>query len=126
MERPRILVVDDDAELLESLSLRLRREGFDVAVAMDGCKGLQRARREAPDLLILDIHIPAGEGFSIQERLQDMPGPWPPVIYLTGDRSMRAEVGIKRLGAFAIVYKPYDFSKLLAMVKRAIGAPHAA
>ena len=126
MEKPRILVVDDDAELLQSLSLRLRHEGFDVAVATDGCQGLERAQREAPDLLILDIHIPAGEGFSIQERLHEMSGPWPPVIYLTGDRSMRAELGVKRLGAFAIIYKPFDLSKLLHTARRAIDlSPHA-
>ena len=127
MEKPKILIVDDDPELLQSLSLRLRKEGFDVAVAMDGYQGLERARTEKPDLLILDIHIPAGEGFSIQERLLKMSGPWPPVVYLTGDRSVRAEIGVKRLGAFAIVYKPFDFSKLLDTVRRAIGvSPHAA
>ena len=126
MEKPKVLVVDDDADLIQSLSLRLRKEGFDVSVATDGYQGLERARTEQPDLLILDIHMPAGDGFSIQERLQTMVGPWPPVIYLTGDRSIRAEVGVKRLGAFAIVYKPFDFSKLLDMVNRAIGPSHAA
>ena len=95
-------------------------------MATDGYGGLERAKRESPDLLILDIHIPAGDGISIQERLQGMCGPWPPVIYLTGDKSIRAEIGVKRLGAFAVVYKPFDYSKLLEIVKRAIGAPHAA
>ncbi len=126
MERPKILIVDDDTELLQSLSLRLRHEGFDVAVAADGYRGLERAKRESPDLLILDIHIPAGDGFSIQERLQGMSGPWPPVIYLTGDKSIHTEIGVKRLGAFAVVYKPFDYSILLEMVKRATGTPHAA
>ncbi len=80
MDKPRILIVDDDADLLESLSLRLSHEGFDVSVAADGYEGLERARREAPDLLILDIHMPAGDGFSIQERLHAVSWPWPPVI----------------------------------------------
>ena len=84
MERPKVLVVDDDADLVQSLSLRLRREGYDVAVAMNGYQGLERARRESPDVLILDIHMPAGEGFTVQDRLQEMMGPWPIVIYLTG------------------------------------------
>ena len=126
MDKPRILIVDDDADLLESLSLRLSHEGFDVSVAADGYEGLERARREAPDLLILDIHMPAGDGFSIQERLHAVSWPWPPVIYLTGDKSLRAELGVKRLGAFAVVYKPFEFDKLLDIVIRALGAPHVA
>ncbi len=119
MKKPTVLIVDDDTELLDSLSLRLRHEGFDVTVADGGYQGLQTAKRQFPDVLILDIHMPAGEGFTVQERLQKMGGPWPPVIYLTGDKSMRAEIGAKRLGAFAIIYKPFDFSRLLDTVKRA-------
>ena len=125
MARPKVLVVVDDADLIESPALRLQHEGYDVTVAMNGHQGLERARRESPDLLILDIHMPAGDGFSIQERLLRTTGPWPPVIYLTGDKSMCAEIGVKQLGAFAIFYKPFDFSKLLETVNRAIGSPHA-
>jgi len=126
MDKPTILIVDDDPDLLESLSIRLRRDGFDVSVAADGYQGLQRARTECPDVLILDIHMPAGDGFSIQERLQAMSFPWPPVVYLTGDKSIRAEIGVKRLGAFAVVYKPFDYSKLLDIVRRAVSAPRVA
>ena len=120
MENPKILIVDDDTELLESLSLRLCKEGFDVAVAVDGCQGLERARTERPNLLILDINLPLGDGLSIQERLQAMNGPWPPVIYLTGRKTIHTEIGIKRLGAFAVIYKPFEFSMLLETIKRAI------
>ena len=127
MGKPKILIVDDDKDLLQSLSLRLGKEGYDVAVATDAYQGLERARTMKPNLLILDIRMPAGDGFSIQERMQAMSGPWPPVIYLTGDKSIRAELGAKRLGARALIYKPFDFSTLLDMVKRALGiTPHAA
>jgi DNA-binding response OmpR family regulator len=127
MDRPKILIVDDNRDLLESLSLRLGKEGYDVAVAADAYQGLEQARTMKPDLLILDIKMPAGDGFSIQERMQAMSGPWPPVIYLTGDKSIRAELGAKRLGARAVIYKPFDFSNLLDTVKRALGiTPHAA
>ena len=127
MGRPKILVVDDDAELLQSLSLRLRHEGFDVAVAMDGYQGLERARRESPDLLILDIHMPAGDGFSVQDRLQELMGPWPTVIYLTGDRSLRTDLMAKKLGAFAVIRKPFDIARLLETVRHAVAvSPGAA
>jgi len=120
MERPKVLVVDDDADLVQSLSLRLRHEGYDVAVAMNGYQGLERARRESPDVLILDIHMPAGEGFSVQDRLQEMMGPWPIVIYLTGDKSLRADLMAKQLGAFAVIHKPFDIARLLETVRRAV------
>lgn len=127
MERPKILIVDDDAELLQSLSLRLRHEGFDVAVAADAYAGLDRAKRESPDLLLLDIHMPAGDGFSVQDRLQEPMGPWPIVIYLTGDRSLRADLMAKKLGAFAVIRKPFDIARLLETVRRAIAvSPGAA
>ena len=120
MEKPKILIVDDDAELLQSLSLRLRREGFDVAVAADAYRGLDRAKRESPDLLILDIHMPGGDGFSVQDRLQEPMGPWPIVIYLTGDKSLRTDLMAKKLGAFAVIRKPFDIARLLETVRRAV------
>ncbi len=127
MKRPKILVVDDDVELLQLLSLRLRSEGFDVAVASDGYWGLEKARSESPDLLILDIHMPAGDGFSVQDRLQEPMGPWPIVIYLTGDRSLHTDLMAKKLGAFAVIRKPFDIARLLETVKRAIAiSPGAA
>ena len=120
MERPKVLVVDDDADLVQSLSLRLRNEGYDVGVAMNGYHGLERARRESPDVLILDIHMPAGDGFTVQDRLQEMMGPWPIVIYLTGDKSLRADLMAKQLGAFAVIHKPFDIAHLLETVRRAV------
>ncbi len=120
MERPKVLVVDDDADLVQSLSLRLHHEGYDVAVAMNGYQGLERARTESPDLLILDINMPAGNGFSVQDRLQQMMGPWPIVIYLTADTSLRADLMSKKLGAFAVIHKPFDIARLLETVRRAL------
>jgi FixJ family two-component response regulator len=55
-----------------------------------------------------------------------MDSPWPPVIYLTGVKSLHTEIEIKRLGAVAVIYKPFEFSILLDTIKRAIGtSPHA-
>ena len=117
---PKILIVDDDKELIQSLSLRLRNEGYDVVSATDGYQGLEKARIEKPDLLILDVKMPAGDGFSIQERLLTQGNVWPPVIYLTGDKSTATELNAKKFGAFAIIYKPFDSDQLLRTVKRAL------
>ena len=69
MDKPKILIDDDGEDLILAPSLRLRSEGYDVVIARDGYQGLQRARSENPDLLILDVKMPAGDGFSIQQRL---------------------------------------------------------
>ena len=116
----RILIVDDDEALIQSLSLRLRNEGYDVVSAVDGYQGLEKARIEKPDLLILDVRMPAGDGFSIQERLLSQGNVWPPVIYLTGDKSAATVLKAKEFGAFAVIYKPFDSGRLLRTVKRAL------
>lgn len=120
MEKPKILIVDDDKDLIHSLSLHLRNEGYDVVTATDGYYGLEQARSEKPDLLILDIKMPAGDGFSIQERLLTKGNVWPPVIYLTGDKSIQTELNAKKFGAFAVIYKPFETAHLLKTVKRAL------
>ena len=126
MENPKILIVDDDLDLIQSLSLRLRNEGYNVVSATDGYQGLERARSEKPDLLILDVRMPAGDGFSIQERLLTQGNVWPPVIYLTGDKSVKTELNAKKFGACAIIYKPFDTAQLLDTVKRALARPSCA
>jgi len=120
MENPKILIVDDDEDLIRSLSLRLRNEGYNVVSATDGYQGLEKARIEKPDLLIVDIKMPAGDGFSIQERLLTQGNVWPPVIYLTGSKSVATELNAKKFGAFAVIYKPFDSDELLRTVKRAL------
>jgi DNA-binding response OmpR family regulator len=126
MEKPKILIVDDDENLIRALSLRLRDGGYDVVSATDGYYGLERARQEKPDLLILDVKMPAGDGFSIQERLATTGDVWPPVIYLTGDRSPKTELSAKKFGAFAVIYKPFDADRLLEAVKRALSSSSCA
>ena len=125
MAKTKILIIDDDPNLLESLSLRLRHEGYDVIVATDGRLGLERAMKESPDLLVLDIHMPGGDGYSVQEGLQKMTGPWPPVIYLTGDSSLRAGLSAKKLGPAAVIRKPFDKDHFLEIVRRALASAMA-
>jgi len=120
MGRPKILIVDDNEDLIQSLSLRLRSAGYDIVSATDGYGGLERARNEKPDLLILDVKMPAGDGFSIQERLLTVGDVWPPVIYLTGHKSLQTKLNAKKFGAFAVIYKPFDTDHLLNTVKRAL------
>jgi DNA-binding response OmpR family regulator len=76
---------------------------------------------QRPDLLLLDIHMPAGEGFSVQERFRTISTQTAvPVIYLSGDRSGEVDKAVLKLGAFALVRKPFENDELLMMVKAAL------
>jgi len=89
---PKILVADDDRRLLESLTVRLENAGFEVRCAEDGYQAVQMANRWRPDVAILDINMPAGDGFSVHERIKTLRGgvlEGVPIIYLTGERSPR-------------------------------------
>ena len=119
--RPRILVADDDAALLQALRKRLESLDVDVITATDGYCSLAQARRHQPDLLILDVNMPAGDGFSVQERLREIDGmATVPVIYLTGDQSERLDVLADEIGGFALLHKPFNVKELLSVIVEAL------
>src|SRR5881275_1935248 len=70
MSKAKILIVDDDPDLRRGLNLRLRASHFDTAYATDGFSAIAMAQKERPDLIILDIGLPAGDGFVVLDRLQ--------------------------------------------------------
>lgn len=117
-----ILVADDDVGLLRALTVRLEAEGYQVVEAQDAVQAVSVARRSNPDLLILDINMPAGDGFTIQQRIRaidELHGV--PVIYLTGERSTRVSYGAREAGACAVLYKPLDTDRLIITVAEHIG-----
>ncbi|MEM6394172.1 MAG: response regulator [Planctomycetota bacterium] len=110
---PRILIADDHTKLVEALKFRFEKRGFQVHTAHDGYNALATATREPLDLMILDINMPAGDGFSVQERLHKPRGSAGiPVIYITGDKSVRLDEVAEDLGALAVFHKPFQFNEL--------------
>ena len=108
MDTKKILVVDDDPKTLNLLLLILAKEGYAVTAARDGCQAMEAAVEQQPDLLLLDINMPAGSGLSIQQRLQKIGSLCAkPIIYLTGDKSQAVQAAAKRMGAFALLFKPF-------------------
>src|SRR5260370_18289368 len=84
MSRAKIMVVDDDPDLRQALSLRLRANNFDTVNACDGYSAIALAQKEKPHLIILDLGLPAGDGFSVLKNLQQYPPlATIPVIMLT-------------------------------------------
>ena len=114
----RILVADDDEGFLKALTLRLQREGFGVVAAPDGYQALAFAVKHKPDLMILDIHMPAGDGFTVQDRKDRLPELLDvPVIYMSGDTSVETQLRAEDIGA-PVIHKPFDVEELLEAIQR--------
>jgi DNA-binding response OmpR family regulator len=122
-QRKKILIVDDERDIVKVLMIRLQSGGYEVIAAFDGAQGVFMAHKEKPDLIILDIRMPAGDGFSVAERLKRSSHTWTiPVIFLTGSPEKDAEGRAMELGARFYIKKPYDPEELLDAVKRALEA----
>ena len=121
MPKKRILVVDDEIDFVKMLQARLRIEGYEVLVAEDGIKGIQTARKETPDLIILDIMMPGLDGHSVYDTLKKSALTWSiPVIYLTAKTGQADELLAMEKGARYYLNKPYNPAMLLEMIKSAL------
>jgi len=118
----RILIIDDEPDLLTALKTRFEAAGYEVLVAQDGAKGLEMARKEKPDLIILDLMIPKINGFRVCRLIKfDETYKHIPIIILT----VKAEEEDKNLGmevgADYYMTKPFDEKVLLQTVKNYVG-----
>jgi DNA-binding response OmpR family regulator len=118
MDKPKILIVDDDPILRRGLNLRLRANDYETAYAIDGVSAIAAAQKERPDLIILDLGLPAGDGFSVMERLQQNANLANiPVIVLTAWDSLPSRVRCLNAGAAVFFQKPVDSGKLLGAIR---------
>ncbi len=117
MAKKKILVVEDEADLVKAIELRLTKEGFDVITSPDGEDALKKARTEKPDLLILDLMLPKIDGYKVCRLLKfDQKYKNVPVIMLTArvgerDRNLGME-----MGADEYITKPFDWGDLLTKI----------
>jgi DNA-binding response OmpR family regulator len=126
MKKKRILIADDDRQLVTALALRFKEAGYAVIASVDSYQALERAVTKGPDVIILDINMPCGSGLTVQERLARIPGmPTVPIIYLTGEKSARVDALPSKPGVFAVVHKPFEMAEFLETIRRAL-APAAA
>jgi two-component system alkaline phosphatase synthesis response regulator PhoP len=119
----RILIVDDEPNIIISLEFLMKREGFEVAVAGDGERALQAMAEQRPDLVILDVMMPRLNGFEVCQRIRAQPA-WRgvPVLMLTAKGH---ETDLKKglaLGADAYVTKPFSTRELVAEIRRLLEA----
>jgi CheY-like chemotaxis protein len=125
MARKKILVVDDDPELRLALELRLKANGYAVALASDGTTGVTQTQLHRPDLILLDLGLPAGDGFSVMESLKkDTSTSSIPVIVITGrDRASNLDRALKE-GVYTFLQKPVQNVRLLALIGQALAPWH--
>ena len=120
--KKKILIVDDERDIVKALKIRLEHNGYNVVAAFDGAQGIFMAHKEKPSLIILDIRMPAGDGFSVAEKLkQSSQTQRIPIIFLTGSPERNAEERAMEVGARFYIKKPYDPEDLLDAVRRAMG-----
>jgi DNA-binding response OmpR family regulator len=118
MEKPKILIVDDDPDLRRGLNLRLRANHYETAYATDGFSAISMAQKERPDLIILDLGLPAGDGFVVLERLQQSASLSAiPVIILTARDPQSSREKTLKAGATAFFQKPVDNGRLLNAIR---------
>ncbi len=122
----KILVADDDANLLSTLSLHLRNEEYAVVCARNGVEALAAAHQERPDVLLVNLALPFNDTTSFHDELIEHPELMCiPIIYLVGERAVRLGT-VPKLPAQSVVYKPVPTTELFAKIELAISGsiPH--
>jgi two-component system KDP operon response regulator KdpE len=118
MVKSKILVVDDDSDLVRALRLRLRANDYDVTTASDGYAAIAMAQKEHPALIILDLGLPVGDGFVVLDRLQNSDAlSGIPVIVLSARDPQSNEERALKAGATAFFQKPADNDELMNTIR---------
>jgi two-component system OmpR family response regulator len=112
----RLLVVEDEEMILELLSGSLRFAGFDVVTAVSGAEALRAVTASRPDLVLLDVMLPDGDGFDVVRRLRSS-GPDVPVIFVTARDGVHERVAGLALGADDYVTKPFSLDEVLERIR---------
>jgi two-component system alkaline phosphatase synthesis response regulator PhoP len=118
MSPKKILIVDDEADLVETVRFPLEMEGFSVLVSYNGEDGLSQARREKPDLILLDLMLPKLDGYKVcrllkfDERYKNIP-----ILMLTAKTQEKDKALGLETGANEYITKPFDLEKLVEKVK---------
>jgi len=118
MSQAKILIVDDEPDLAETVRFSLELEGYSVLVATNGEEGLNVARQEKPDLILLDLMLPKLDGYKVcrllkfDERYKSIP-----ILMLTAKTQEKDKILGKETGANEYLTKPFDMDELMAKIK---------
>jgi len=116
--RKKILLIDDEPELVKAVEIRLKSTGYEVSVAYDGRAGIHEAKEIKPDLIILDLLMPIMDGYAVANELKDDPETKHiPIIILTASQREDLRTRCREIGVTSFIMKPFETSDLLMMVK---------
>jgi two-component system, OmpR family, alkaline phosphatase synthesis response regulator PhoP len=122
MKQKKILIIEDDADILKALKKRLEACQYEVAEASQGYEGLYRYLREKPDLIILDIMMPTLNGYEVcREIRREIKDEATPIIMLTAKGEDYDRIKGKVVGATAYQTKPFDWDHLLSIITECLG-----
>jgi DNA-binding response OmpR family regulator len=117
----KILIVDDEKDWVRMLSMRLQHEGYQIEVAFDAVQALSQTVKSKPDLVLLDIMMPAGSGLVMLEYLRENVKTFNiPVIVLTGISDKQTKEAAEKLGISGYFVKPVDMDKLIEELKEVL------
>ena len=124
MSNKKILIVEDDPDISKGMSVRLNASGFDTFVASDVITSVVMARKQEPDLIILDLGLPGGDGFDVIERLRIVPTlGLIPIVIVSGRTGLPNQEKALDAGVKAFLQKPVETAELLAVIRKALGGP---
>ena len=124
MSRKRILIVDDDADQQQAIAIRLRAAGYDTTFANDGMQAVALVRKDKPDLVLLDIGLPGGDGFVVIQRLKAMSqNRVLPLVVLSARDPETNRERMLAAGAEAYFQKPANNEELLATIRKLLDEP---
>jgi len=119
MPKSRILVIDDEAAIRDSLRMTLEYEGYEFLSAATGQEGLALAEREAPDLVLLDVKMPGMDGIEVLERLRNMNDQLP-IVVISGHGTISTAVEATKKGAWDFIEKPFASERVLVSLRNAL------
>src|SRR5205085_11561386 len=113
MPKSRILVIDDEGAIRDSLKMTLEYEGYEFVGAATGQEGLALVERETPDLVMLDIKMPGMDGLEVLDRLRNI-NETLPIVVISGHGTIETAVEATKKGAFDFIEKPLASERVLA------------
>lgn len=121
MTTNKILIIEDDQDVVRAMAVRLKAHGYDLVVARDAISAISTARKEKPDLIILDLGLPGGDGFVVMERLRALVDfVLVPVIVVSARDPKTNESRALKAGACNFFQKPFDSAELLTAILKAL------
>lgn len=113
----KILIIEDDKDISKALTIRLKSANYQVDTAEDAVQGVNHVVNNTPDLILLDISIPAGDGFLVAERVRCLPQVGNiPIIFITANKQPEIKKKANEIGAAAFFEKPFNSSELLLKI----------